>query len=121
MLETITLGLQTHRMDLVKAGEEWFIKPDPGAINDTMLNGRKITKTTKLYDGDIIGVGKESKGIVKTPMIVRLPYGVVQNAQNNQVPFAAPTPASVPLPKKSTSETSQKETIDTTNSARRSK
>lgn len=80
------------QFDLLKIDREWFVVPNMGATNDTMLNGRKVTTSTKLFDGDVLGVGKESKGIVKTPMTIRLPHWIRTGASPS-------TPTDVPAPK----------------------
>jgi serine/threonine protein kinase len=59
------------QFDLVKENNAWYVVPKD-TPNDTMLNNRKVTAKTALNDGDVLGVGKESKGIVKTPLSVRI-------------------------------------------------
>ncbi len=46
----------------------WEIVPCPGTRNETHLNGRAITSPQPLAEGDVIGVGREAKGITKLPM-----------------------------------------------------
>ena len=48
----------------------WFLIPKAGTENETMLNGKKVTDKKQLQAGDVIGVGREDKGIVKIPMKV---------------------------------------------------
>jgi serine/threonine protein kinase len=50
----------------------WSVVPRPDAPNETMLNGKKITARTALCSGDVLGVGREAKGIVKMPLVVRI-------------------------------------------------
>jgi serine/threonine protein kinase len=49
---------------------EWIMVPNPSAANETLLNGKAIKGPTPLKGGDTIGVGRESKGIVKLPLKV---------------------------------------------------
>ena len=48
----------------------WLLSPNLGAKNETMLNGRAVKDSVLLKDGDVLGVGRESKSIVKLPMVV---------------------------------------------------
>lgn len=56
---------------LVRTEEGWMLQPNPEAANDTLLNGRRVTVEVPLSEGDVIAVGRESKGIVKLPMTVK--------------------------------------------------
>jgi serine/threonine protein kinase len=49
----------------------WMIVPEIGTSNETMLNGRRLEVATPLCDGDAIGVGRESKGVVKLTLTAR--------------------------------------------------
>lgn len=53
-------------------GGEWFVLPNPSAQNETMLNGRAVVAPTQLRDGDVLGVGRESKNLVKLPFTVHI-------------------------------------------------
>ena len=48
----------------------WFVAPRSGTKNETMLNGKCARGRTKLGRGDVLGVGREAKGIVKLPLTV---------------------------------------------------
>lgn len=61
---------QDSQLDLVKEGNDWFVIPSRSATNDTMLNDKKIASKVQLSEGDVLGVGKEIRGILKTPMRV---------------------------------------------------
>ncbi len=50
----------------------WQLIPMAGTKNETLLNGKAVTKQVALKEGDVIGVGREAKGIVKLPLTVRL-------------------------------------------------
>lgn len=50
----------------------WTIIPNTGTTNETLVNGKAIRSRTRLNDGDVISTGRESKGIVKLPMKVKL-------------------------------------------------
>lgn len=64
---------QDAQLDFVREGtNQWFVVPNPSATNDTILNGRKITDRTPLNNGDVLGVGRESKGIIKTPITIEI-------------------------------------------------
>ena len=51
--------------------KHWMLSPGPGTTNETLLNGRAVTKPVLLRQGDSIAVGREAKGIVKLPLSVR--------------------------------------------------
>jgi serine/threonine protein kinase len=63
-----TNQFRIHRVD----GKAWAVSPSPGTPNETLLDGKKLTATTKLRDGMRISVGNSAKGIEKLPLIVRL-------------------------------------------------
>lgn len=50
----------------------WQVSPNPGARNETLLNGKAIDGITPLRDGDVLAVGREARGVVKLPMRVKL-------------------------------------------------
>ena len=60
------------QMTFVPQGTGWLVRHNPAAANETLLNGRAVSGDVELEDGMVVGVGRESKGIVKTPMSVRL-------------------------------------------------
>ena len=49
----------------------WQVVPGAGTTNETLLNGAAITTPQLLQTGDVIAVGRESKGIAKLPLTVR--------------------------------------------------
>jgi hypothetical protein len=57
---------------LERTNSGWQIVPNPSAPNETLLNGHAVTASTRLGNGDIIGVGREAKGIIKLPLTVRI-------------------------------------------------
>lgn len=57
---------------LEKRSDGWTIIPNTSAKNETILNGKAITEDTVLASDDVIGIGRESKGIVKLPMKVQI-------------------------------------------------
>ena len=48
----------------------WQVIPNNDAPNETMVNSRKITETSRLQEGDVLAVGREEKGIIKLPLRV---------------------------------------------------
>ena len=50
----------------------WYVIPSINATNETLLNGRAITTPHHVSDGDIIAVGREDKGIIKTPLTISI-------------------------------------------------
>ncbi len=50
---------------------EWEVVPNTGAPNETMLDGKAVVGRSVLHEGAVLGVGRESKGIVKLPMTVQ--------------------------------------------------
>ena len=55
---------------LQKRSDGWYVVPNGGAPNDTLLNGKKIVSGKKLRAGDELAVGRAAKGIVKLPLTV---------------------------------------------------
>ena len=60
------------QMTTEKRKDGWYLLPNGSATNETVLNGMAVTSPTRLCDGDVIGVGRESKGIVKLPLKVHI-------------------------------------------------
>ena len=58
----------TWQATLQKRSDGWYVVPNPGAPNDTILNGKKIVSAKRVQAGDQLAVGRESKGIVKLPL-----------------------------------------------------
>ncbi len=64
-----------HREQFVLERSEdgaWMVVPNTDAPNDTLLNGKAITEPSRLQEGDVLAVGRESRGIVKLPMKVHI-------------------------------------------------
>lgn len=58
----------SNQFTLFKEKDGWYVLPNVSAVNDTLLNGRKIVSQMKLEPNDVLAIGKEAKGIVKLPM-----------------------------------------------------
>jgi serine/threonine protein kinase len=50
---------------------QWVVSPINGAVNETIVNGKTLTKSHPLRQGDLIAVGRSTKGILKMPLTVR--------------------------------------------------
>ena len=57
---------------LDKQGDGWVVAHDKNALNDTLLNGKAVTRPQPLKDGDVLAVGCESKDIIRLPLKVRV-------------------------------------------------
>jgi len=53
-------------------GKNWIVEHHPRAKNETLLNGKAVTSPTTLKNDDQLAVGRESKGIIKLPLKVRI-------------------------------------------------
>jgi hypothetical protein len=51
--------------------KEWMVSPVPGAQNETLVDGVKLTAPTRLRAGMRIAIGNSAKGIEKLPLIVK--------------------------------------------------
>jgi serine/threonine protein kinase len=51
--------------------KEWMVSPVPGAHNETLVDGVKLTAPTRLRAGMRIAIGNSAKGIEKLPLIVK--------------------------------------------------
>ena len=60
------------QLKVQRRGDGWYAVPDPGAPNESLVNGKAIIAARKLADGDVLAVGREAKGIQKLPLIVTL-------------------------------------------------
>ena len=60
------------QMRIELCDNEWILTPNPAATNQTMLDGAAVTAPRVLESGMIIGVGREEKAIIKTPLKVQL-------------------------------------------------
>jgi hypothetical protein len=52
-------------------GRHWVVSPVPGTVNETLVNGEKLTGPRTLRQGDQIAVGRAARGIVKLPLRAR--------------------------------------------------
>ena len=57
---------------LDKQGDGWVVAHNAKAPNETLLNGKTVTGTKPLKDGDVLAVGKESDGIIRLPLKVQI-------------------------------------------------
>ena len=53
------------------ADNQWVLAPLGATTNETLLNGKALTRPVLLRHGDSIAVGRQSKGVVKMPLSVR--------------------------------------------------
>ena len=53
-------------------GKDWIVEHHPRAKNETLIDGKAVTSPTTLKNGDQLAVGRESKGIIKLPLKVRI-------------------------------------------------
>ncbi|MDC0050845.1 metallophosphoesterase, partial [Verrucomicrobia bacterium] len=51
---------------------DWEVYHDSEAQNETLLNGKAVTRSEAVKDGDELAVGREAKGIVKLPLKVSI-------------------------------------------------
>jgi eukaryotic-like serine/threonine-protein kinase len=49
----------------------WTLVPTGPTTNETLVNGRALTRASILSPGDRIAVGREAKGVAKLPLTVR--------------------------------------------------
>lgn len=56
-----------HQFTLDRRGQDWYAVPSLTAANETLHNGRRLQSPVLLAQGDQLGVGREAKGIIKTP------------------------------------------------------
>ncbi len=47
---------------------QWMVAPVPGTVNETLLNGTRLTSPQGLNEGDVLAAGRSAKGIRKLPM-----------------------------------------------------
>ena len=53
------------------SGGQWTVTPVAAATNQTLVNGRALSASRVLAQGDAIAVGNEAKGVAKLPLTVR--------------------------------------------------
>jgi len=49
----------------------WQVVPVPGTPNETLVNGEAVAAPRPLREGDVLAVGRQAKGVVKLPLVVR--------------------------------------------------
>lgn len=54
-----------------RAGGQWMVSPVEGSTNETLVNGQTLTAPHALRQGDVIAVGRQSKGLIKLPLTTR--------------------------------------------------
>ena len=57
---------------LFKTDAGWNIEHDETAINETIVNGVKLTEPQLIAEGMVITVGNAAKGVLKLPIILKL-------------------------------------------------
>ena len=57
---------------LDRTGTDWKVTHHSNAQNETLLNGKAVTGTQPVKDGDELAVGREAKGIIKLPLKVSI-------------------------------------------------
>ena len=57
---------------LKRTGADWKVTHAKRAQNETLLNGKAVTGSQPVKHGDQLAVGREAKGIVKLPLIVKI-------------------------------------------------
>jgi serine/threonine protein kinase len=62
----------TLQVTLERRADGWYAVPSTAAQNETMVNGRAITAPTLLKAGDVLAVGREARGIVRSPLKVAI-------------------------------------------------
>ena len=62
----------SSQFTLERAESGWIVVPNAKAANETLLNGMAVVDPTELNDGDVVAVGRQSKGIAKLPLTVRM-------------------------------------------------
>jgi hypothetical protein len=62
-----------NRQCVIERGgdDRWTVVPAGPTANETLINGRALTGASILSSGDMIAVGRETKGIAKLPLTVR--------------------------------------------------
>ncbi|MBP0445412.1 protein kinase [Roseomonas sp. SSH11] len=50
---------------------QWVLAPVGPTTNETLVNGRALTTSRLLNQGDVIAVGREAKGVAKLPLTLR--------------------------------------------------
>jgi len=61
-----------HQMILQKDEGGWSVLHHERAVNETLLNGKAVKIKTRLQNGDILAIGRESKRAVRMPMLVKI-------------------------------------------------
>jgi eukaryotic-like serine/threonine-protein kinase len=54
------------------SGSDWYLVPEVKATNETLVNGETVTVRLRLKGGDVVAVGRKSKGVTKLPLRVEL-------------------------------------------------
>ena len=54
-----------------QAGRQWIVSPLEGTTNETLVNGKTLTKPRALRHGDRIAVGRQAKGVIKMPLMAK--------------------------------------------------
>ncbi len=60
------------QMTMERRDDGWYAVPNPGAPNESIVNGQRIMEATMLSSGDEIAVGRISKGLIKLPLSIHL-------------------------------------------------
>ena len=61
---------KNRQFDLERRSDGWYIVPNVEAVNDTLVDEVRIDSAQRLGPGALVAVGRESKGIKKSPLKV---------------------------------------------------
>ena len=59
-----------HQMTIQHRANGWFVCPNPASANETLLDGARVGDAAELKAGAVLAIGREAKGIAKTPLKV---------------------------------------------------
>jgi hypothetical protein len=59
-----------NQVTIQRTADGWFARPNPAAVNETLLNGVPLVESALLREGYRLAVGRASKGIEKSPFTV---------------------------------------------------
>lgn len=51
---------------------QWIVIPAPGTVNETLVNGARLTTPYALSEGDVLAAGRSAKAITKLPLTARV-------------------------------------------------
>jgi serine/threonine protein kinase len=79
---------KTNQFELKFKEDKWYLIPNIDSTNETLVNEKKVLEEVCLQDGDVLAIGRENMGVIKTEIVVK--YSICPSCNQNGYIFPGP-------------------------------